>query len=229
MIENVRRCLLGLGLVSLTVVLAAVPAVAAPTAAPPTAPANLHVDAVGLSHATLAWDPATTGTPFIGYELTVTSSATGHAMTTSTTYTSLSAFPLPSGTLHTASVRTVDGAGNRSAAATVSFTTSLSPDGPAPTRPANLRGVYVAGVLHSIAWDPSVGAQPLSYALYSFQPGLEHVSVWATATTSVTVHDLVHVACLDRGSTHTFTVIAGWAQGTSEHSFPLTVTLPPTV
>lgn len=215
-----RRIRAGLGLLLALplVVLAPAPAQAAGDTTPPTTPANLRVDALSYTWVTLAWNASTDNSGAPMYEARIDSIP----LSSVRTFETRQGFGgLDAGVRYTASVWAVDLAGNRSAAVSVTFTT-LPRTQPPPAAPANLRPVFVNGVLHSIAWDATPYSTPVSYQLFS---GAN--SVFATWGTSVTTFELLNYACLDPGSTHTFTVQAIAEHNyLSEHSAPLTVTLP---
>jgi len=86
---------------------------------------------------------------------------------------------------------------------------------------------HVGGVLNAIAWDPSVFDGAVSYQGYTSATN----SVFATWATSITIRDLVVNWCaVEPGGTYTFTVQAiGENNYLSEHSAPLTATIPLTV
>jgi hypothetical protein len=221
MSEHNRRHLLaalGLALLPLMALLAPTSAYAAGDTTPPTTPANLRIDALSHTWVTLAWDPSTDNAGAPMYEAGVDGVSLSNVRTFST---SQGFGGLQAGVAYSASVWAVDLAGNRSATVSISFTT-LPRTQPPPSAPTNLRPVYVDGALHTIAWDATPSGSPVSYQLFSGPD-----SVFATWGTSVTVFELVHHAYLDPGSTHTFTVQAIAEHNyLSEHSAPLSVTLP---
>jgi len=110
----------------------------------------------------LAWTPSTSSNE-VGYRVTLN---VPHQAADTGNRPNRLFFDLRPGTTFTASLATFDGRGNRAPAVTLTFTT-LAREGAPPTAPTNLRGVYVGGVLHSIAWDASRHSLPVSSALYS--------------------------------------------------------------
>jgi hypothetical protein len=201
-------------------------AVAAGDTAPPTTPAGLHVVEASFTWVHLAWAPATdnsgpvNNSGSVNYEASI--DGPGGRLTQTGPETNRAFGGLEAGQTYTASVRAFDRAGNTSATVSIPFTT-LPRTGPPPTVPGNLRGEYVDGVLKGIAWDASVFAGTVTYELFSGS-----TSIWATSDTSVTIFELIHIACaVEPGGTYTLTVRA-----IGEHNYPsglstsLTVTVP---
>jgi len=221
MLSSIRSRLLACVAIAVAGLLAVPTAASAGSARdtkPPTAPANLHVTDLSFTWAQLAWNAATDNSGFVRYEVALDAS---QAYDTTTIDTATGFGGLPAGVTFTATVRAADAAGNRSAAVTTTFTTKPR-TGPPPTAPANLRAVYVGGVLHDLAWDPSVFDGTVSYNLYS---GSDFLT--ATSFTSISVRSLIVNECVRPGSTHTLTVEAiGAGNYLSDHSAPLTVTIP---
>jgi hypothetical protein len=184
----------------------------------PTTPTNLHVQSLTFTSVALVWNASTDNSGTVMYDATLDPGGlSDRAFDASETFGGLTA-----GTTYTASVRAVDLAGNTSAAVSVQFTTPARTL-PPPTTPTNLRGVFVGGVLQSIAWDPSQHATHVSYILRSGD------TVFHTGSaTSVTVSTLESVDCaVVPGGTYTLTVQAISADlDVSARSEPLTVTIP---
>jgi len=183
----------------------------------PTTPANLQVVDLLPSSVTVAWDPSTDSTGrTLYYEVSIDTPApwTATPVATSQRFDGLGA-----GVSYTFSVRAVNQLGDRSAWASVSFTTATGPQSP-PAAPTNLRPVYVDGILDRLEWDAPAHNAQLSYLLYSGQ------NVVAIMTPpSISVAALVNEWCVEP-SRHTFMVQALAQVTYSAHSQPLTITLP---
>jgi chitinase len=225
-INSRRRAVAGLAvmLAAFAAVLIPGPAVAAGDTQPPTAPTNLHVSSVSFTWVQLAWSPSTDNSGWVAYDAeldTPTGPQAASSLTPNVGFGGLAA-----GQTYTARVWARDLARNTSAVVSVQFTT-LPRTQPPPTAPANLRGVYVDGVLTAIAWDPSVFNGPVSYQGYTSATN----SAFATSATSISIRDLAFIWCaVEPGGTYTFTIEA-WGEHNyrSEHSAPLTVTIPGTI
>jgi hypothetical protein len=137
---------------ALLVVLVPSPATAATSdTRPPSTPTGLLVQHVGFTEVTLGWNPSTDDSGSLQYEVDVRGPAYGQrfaALESTKAFTAL-----PQGTTLTASVTAVDGAGNRSAAASIQFTTQA--DTTTPPAPRSLRAVMNGGILTTLAWDPA--------------------------------------------------------------------------
>lgn len=217
--QNRRQGLASLVLMLLPfmAMLAPGPALAVGDTSPPTTPTNLRIAALSYTWVTVAWNASTDNVGPPMYEARIDSIPLSNVRTF---HTSQGFGGLQAGT-YTASVWAVDLAGNRSATVSINLTT-LPRTEPPPAAPTNLRPVYVNGALHGIAWNPTEYSTPVSYQLYS-GPN----SVFAAWDTNVTTFELLNYARLDPASTHTFTVQAIAEHNyLSEHSAPLTVTLP---
>jgi hypothetical protein len=210
-----------------TIGLALVAALAIPTAASaaqdrkaPTTPKNLHVQNVALTWFTLAWDASTDNSGTVMYDVTLT---TPTGPRTERAFSPTQSFGgLEPGTTFTASVRATDLAGNTSAAVSIQVTTPPRTL-PSPITPANLRAVFVGGVLDRIAWDASSHPTGVSYWLRNGESVI-HIG----STTDATVFDLLFIDCaVERGGTYTITVQAlSHDLDFSGRSAPLTVTIP---
>ncbi|BCB76732.1 hypothetical protein GCM10022251_50020 [Phytohabitans flavus] len=216
----------GMGLALAACAVLAIPTTASAAPAdrtPPTAPTNLRVQNVAHTWFTLAWNASTDNSGSVLYEATVqTPDGPLHARAFSPTQGFGGLNP---GTTYTASVRAVDPSGNASAAVSIPVTTPARTL-PPPTTPANLRGVYVEGVLDRIAWDASTHGTPVSYLLRSGD-----IVLSSTSDTTVSIFQLVHIDCaVEPGGTYTLTVQALSADNdVSARSAPLTVTIPRTL
>ncbi|WP_433357805.1 fibronectin type III domain-containing protein (plasmid) [Microtetraspora malaysiensis] len=133
---------------------------------PPTVPGNLHAVAVTPYSATLAWDPSTDNLGVAGYGAYVGSTKYG-ADVAATTVTIDGLTPLKAYTLR---VDAADAAGNRSAKASVSVTTTA--DQP-PTTPPGLVADLVQGTAFRVSW----GASSDDYALTGYGVYLDGVKV----------------------------------------------------
>ncbi len=91
----------------------------------PTPPASLHATTVSATSAELAWDPATDNVAVVGYEVLQGASAVSTTASLTSTVAGLAC-----GTTYPLGVRAYDAAGNRSAAASVSVTTTACPKPP---------------------------------------------------------------------------------------------------
>jgi hypothetical protein len=128
---------------------------------------------------------------------------------------------LTPGLTYTISVVAVDGSRNKSAPASLRFTTPV--DSTPPTTPTALRAVTDDGILDSIRWNASADGSPVRYILRSNGNRL-----FGTQATSVTAFELLYLDCVVQpGSTHTLTVEALDANdNVSSRSRPVTVTFP---
>ena len=99
---------------------------ACPDSQAPTAPTGLQTTSVGQTSLTLGWSASGDNVGVSGYDLYVNSSKVGTASTTSYAFSGLTC-----GTSSTLGVVAFDGAGNRSAQATLAATTSACPPPPA--------------------------------------------------------------------------------------------------
>jgi predicted phage tail protein len=197
------------------VVIALVMMTSAPAmaAVAPTTPTDLRVVDLWSTSLTVAWNPSTDSTGrTLYYEVSID---TPDPWTATPVATSQRFDGLGAGQTYTFSVRAVNQLGNRSASATLSFTTPTGPQ-PPPAAPVNLRPVYVNGVLDALAWDAPAHNAPLSYSLYSGPTVLANVS-----TPGISVAALVNDWCVE-SARYTFVVQAN----DSAHSRPLTVTIP---
>lgn len=191
----------------------------ADTSAPPI-PTNLHVQSLSFTSVTLGWNPSSDDSGWVMYE------AEANALPRSlqrfgSTGPSATIPNLIPGLTYTASVVAVDGSQNRSAPASIQFTTPV--DSSPPTAPGNLRVQTARGVVDTIAWDAASDQSAIRYVLRS-----SGNFIFGTFGTSVTAFQLLHLDCVVLpGSTHTLTIEAMDAHNNvSARSAPLTVTFP---
>jgi hypothetical protein len=197
------------------------PASAAGDRTPPTVPTNLRVADVSFTTVTLTWSPSTDKSGTVAYDVRID---TPDNLVSERAFTTTQSFGgLEAGRTYTASVVAVDGSENASAAATIQFTT-VQRTLPPPSAPTNLRGVFVNGVLHDIAWDPSVSSQHVSYVGYSGDSVL-----FSTSATKISIFNLVYAWCsVHPGGTYTVTIQAiAQDLDLSGRSAPATFTIPP--
>ena len=168
---------------------------------PPTVPTGLTAAVVGSSTVNLAWNASTDNVGVTGY--TVYQGASVAGTTGSTTYT---VGGLACGTSYSFSVDASDAAGNRSAKATVSASTSACPpvgDTQPPSTPSNLQSTSSTISSVSLAWGASTDNVGVTgYGVY-----VGGASTGSTASTSFTVSGLV---C---GTAYSFAVDAVDAAG----------------
>lgn len=216
------RCGIG-GLVSTTAALGSVlaaPGVATADTRSPVAPANLHIQNISSTNVALAWSPSTDDSGWVMYE--VEANALPRSLVRyGSTAPNKTVTGLTPGLTYTVSVVAVDGAGNRSAPASVQVVTPV--DTTPPTTPARPRVVTTNGVMDSIAWDTSTDSSPVRYVVRSSGSRL-----FGTAGTRVTAFELLYLDCVVLpGSTHTLTVEAlDSNNNVSDRSVPVTVVFP---
>jgi hypothetical protein len=215
---NLARC--GIGALAATVAAVLAPGVASADTQAPAVPANLHVQTHSFTNATLVWSPAADDSGWVMYEIEARSSSQSLVRLGSTTARK-TVTGLKPGLTYTVSVVAVDGARNRSAVASIQFTTPV--DSTPPTVPTLLRAATVNGVVDSITWRPSADSSAVRYILRS-----SGNRIFGTTGTRVTALELVHLDCVVLpGSTHTLTVEALDAHdNVSGRSSPITVTFP---
>jgi hypothetical protein len=218
--HRIRGAALAAASIVAAVFLLPAPASASGDHSPPTVPTNLRVADVSFTSVTLAWSPSTDNSGTVAYDVRID---TPDNLVNERAFTTTQSFGgLEAGRTYTASVVAVDGAENASAAATIQFTT-VQRTLPPPTAPTNVRGVFVNGTLHDIAWDPSVSGQHVSYVGYS-----GHNVLFSTSATKISIFNLVYAWCAVRpGATVTVTVQAiAQDNALSERSAPATFTIP---
>ncbi|GAB3953663.1 hypothetical protein GCM10029976_094290 [Kribbella albertanoniae] len=195
-------------------------AVAAGDTQPPSTPANLRVTSSSANTLSLAWDAAHDNFGGVGYHVSLDTPHHSDDTGSRTTHVFQDLRP---GTTYLATLSTFDARGNRAPDVRLNVTTASVP-GPSPTAPANLRPVFVNGVLHSLEWTPSVHTQAVVYKVYSSNLGLFTL----TGATSLRIWDLVNLDCvLEPGSTHAITIAAIDSAGrVSDLSNSLAITVP---
>jgi hypothetical protein len=203
----------------LTAVVPSAAAAANSDTRPPTTPTNLRVQHLGFTSVTLVWSPSTDDSGWLMYEVEV--KAPTHRQSWGATEPTKTFTRLPQGTTFTATAFAVDGAGNRSAANSIQFTTPT--DTTTPPAPANLRPILNNGVLTGFTWEPVTDNSPLVYRFLA-----DGNVVFATPGTRVNVSDFLGaLGYVNPGTTHTFTVRALDA---TDHMSPpsnaVTATLP---
>jgi chitodextrinase len=194
-------------------------AMAADTTAPP-APTGLHVQNLSFTSVTLAWNPSVDDSGWVLYE-TEASALPRSLVRNASTGPSKTITGLIPGLTYTASVVAVDGSQNRSAPASIQFTTPV--DTAPPSTPTNLRAAPTRAPVDVITWNASTDPSLFRYVLRS-----SGAYVFGTFETSVTAWQLLYLDCVVLpGSTHTLTVEAEDRDGNvSGRSNPLTVTFP---
>lgn len=217
---NLARC--GIGGLASTMAVAGmmlVPGVAAADTLAPPAPANLRVQSLSFTSVTLAWNPSADDSGWVMYEVEANALPRSFLRSGSTA-PSKTVTGLTPGLTYTASVVAVDGSRNRSAPVSIRFTTPV--DSTAPTTPTFLRAVTVNGVTDSIAWNASADSSAVRYVLRS-----SGNRIFGTASTSVSVYELLSLCVVVPGSTHSLTVEAlDVHNNVSDRSSPVTVTFP---
>lgn len=117
-----------------------------PDTAPPSTPTSLSATTLSSSSIRLAWGAATDNVGVTGYQ--IRRDGVIVATTSATTWTDTALAPATS---YSYAVVALDGAGNASAAATVSGTTS-TPDAAAPSQPGTLTARVAKGRKVNLAW-----------------------------------------------------------------------------
>jgi predicted phage tail protein len=216
--SNLARC--GIGALATTVAALLTPGVATADTQAPAVPTNLHVQTLLFTNATLAWNPSADDSGWVMYEIEAKSSAQSLVRLGSTTARK-TVNGLKPGLTYTVTVVAVDGARNKSAPATIEFTTPV--DRTPPTVPTLLQAATANGVVDAITWQPSADSSAVRYVLRS-----SGNRIFGTAGTRVTVHTLLYLDCVVLpGSTHTLTVEALDAfDNVSARSRTITVTFP---
>jgi chitodextrinase len=122
----------------------------APDTTPPSAPTGLTTTAVGETSATLSWTASTDDTGVVGYDVYRAATKVATSSTTSYTYTGLAC-----GTSYNFAVDAYDAAGNVSAQAATTATTTACPDTTPPSAPGNLSETNATTGSISFAWVAS--------------------------------------------------------------------------
>jgi hypothetical protein len=158
---------------------------------PPSVPENLSVSATTESTVTVGWDGASDNgsSGLDGYVVSVNG---GRDQTVGAGMTTATVGELSAGSPYEIGVAAVDGAGNVSAAATVTATTAARDDGDtnAPSVPANLSVTTATTATVEVSWDASTDSGGSGLDRYAVSvDGSEAQSV-AADTTSATVEGL---------------------------------------
>ncbi len=125
----------------------------APDTQPPTVPGALHATGATASSITVAWTASTDNVGVTGYGLYRNGASTGTTASVSATFSGLSC-----GTGYTLAVDAYDAAGNRSAKASITASTSACPppaDTQPPTVPGGLRVTAATATSITVAWTAS--------------------------------------------------------------------------
>jgi predicted phage tail protein len=215
---NLARC--GIGVLAATVAAVLAPGVASADTQAPAVPTNLHVQTLLFTNATLAWNPSADDSGWVMYEIEAKSSAQSLVRLGSTT-ASKTVNGLKPGLTYTVSVVAVDASRNKSAPATIEFTTPV--DRTPPTVPTLLQAATANGVVDAITWQPSTDSSAVRYVLRS-----SGNRIFGTTGTRVTTQTLLYLDCVVLpGSTHILTVEALDAfDNVSARSHTITVTFP---
>jgi len=221
MSTNLTRWGIG-GLASTVAVLGSVlaPGVAAADTRSPIAPTNLRIQNISFTNVALIWNPSNDDSGWVMYEVEANALPRSLLRYGSTT-PNKTVTGLTPGLTYTMSVVAIDGAGNRSAPASLQVTTPV--DRTPPTTPARLRAASANGVLDSIMWDASTDSSNVVYVLRA-----NGDRIFGTTGTRVTAIELLYLDCVVQpGSTYTLTVEAVDANNNvSGRSLPVTVTFP---
>jgi chitodextrinase len=193
-----------------TAVTAAAPAPPTPTdTAAPTVPSGLRTSGVSTTQVTLSWNASTDNTAVAGYGMYLNGAGSGSASSTSYTFSGLKC-----GTSYSFGTDAFDAAGNRSASAKLTASTSACPPPPppppptggdtqAPTTPGALSVTGTTATSLVVSWSASTDNVGVTgYGLYR-----DGSSVGSTTITSGTVSNLT---C---GTSYTLAVDATDAAG----------------
>jgi hypothetical protein len=194
---------------------------------PPTVPANLRVVDLSFNEVTLAWDPSNddSGSANVDYETVLDARPADYQSWAVLDGSSRRYTLLHQGLTYTASVTALDGAGNRSAPATIQFTTPV--DTHAPSTPTNVRFEPREGFPDGVlAWDASVDDdRSITYDVTVKSSDGATVAARHPRSLFVDVNSLLEINMLQRGVPYTVTVRArDTANNVSPDSDPLTVT-----
>jgi chitodextrinase len=142
---------------------------------PPTVPGALRVSTANATSVSVGWSPSTDNTGVAGYGKYRGSSLVGTTTQTNTSFTGLTC-----GNAYQVGVDAYDTAGNRSAEAAMTVTTTACADTQAPTAPTNLVVGTRTATSIALFWSPSTdNVGVVSYGLYR-----GGVSVGTTSGTS---------------------------------------------
>jgi chitodextrinase len=180
---------------------ACAPPAPAPDTQPPAVPGGLRATSATGSSITVAWTASTDNVGVTGYGLYRNGTSTGTTASLSATFSGLSC-----GTGYTLAVDAFDAAGNRSAKASITASTSACPppaDTQPPTVPGGLRATAATATSIAVAWTAS--SDNVAVTGYGVYNGTSNVG--STASTSYTVSGL---SC---GTAYTISVDAYDAAG----------------
>ena len=187
----------------------------------PSQPANLRVMSATSGSVTLAWNAATDNVGVTGYDVFRATTKVGSSNTTTYTINGLTC-----GTAYSVGVRAFDSAGNTSAQATTSVSTSACADTQPPTAPTNVSASTRTTTSIALTWAPST--DNVGVAAYGLYNGGELVN-----TTAGTTGIVGNLTC---GTNYTLAVDAFDAAGNSSARTTVMVstlacpdTTPPTV
>ncbi len=169
---------------------------------PPTTPGTPAVSGATTTSVWLTWPPSTDDVGVAGYQVYRNGSASG-----TTSGTSYNVTGLTCGTSYTFAVDAYDNAGNRSAKASVTASTSACPppvgDTQAPTVPANLAVVGTSGNSVTVGWSQSIDDTGVTgYGMYR--------GASAVGSSYATTYTYTGLAC---GTTYSLAVDAYDAAG----------------
>ena len=198
-----------------------------PDTTPPTVPTNLLVVDLSFNEVTLAWDASDddSGSANVDYETELDARPDDLQRWAVLDGTARRYTLLHQGLTYTASIIAIDGAGNRSAPATLRFTTPV--DTHPPSTPTNLRFEPRAGFSDGVlAWDASVDDdRAITYDLYVKDQDGVTVAARHPTNLFVDVSSLLSINMLERGVPYTVVVRArDTAHNVSPDSEALTVT-----
>ena len=178
----------------------------------PTVPGNFHVTGTTVDSISVGWNPSTDNVGVTGYGLYRNGTAAGSTNSTAYTLSGLSC-----GSTYLLALDAYDAAGNHSARATFTASTSACPptaDTTPPSTPANVHAVGATPTSITIAWDPSTDAVGVTgYSVFN-----------GSATAGTTTSTSYTVAGLLCGATYSLAVDAFDAAG--NHSSKTAVNVP---
>jgi len=189
---------------------------------PPTQPGNLKVASASATGVAIAWNPSTDNVGVTGYDVYRNSSRVGTTAQTTASFNGLTC-----GTGYPVGVDAFDAAGNSSAPANMTITTSACADTQPPTAPGNVTVSTRTTTSISLTWAPSTDNTGVAgYGIYN---GGELANT-TTGTTGI-------VSGLTCGTNYTLAIDAFDASGNSSpkstaimvSTLPCTDTTAPTV
>jgi chitodextrinase len=175
---------------------------ACPDTQAPSVPTSVAVSGVGATSATLGWNPSSDNVGVAGYGVYVAGRRVATTVATSYQLTGLTC-----GTTSTVGVDSSDAAGNRSAQASASVTTSACTT--PPPAPSGLAVTSVAATAVSIAWSTSAASAAVSTSSVA---GYDvYIGGQRAGTTTGTSYQLTSLTC---GTAYTVAVDAYDSTGT---------------